>query len=63
MRYLGSHKDIEYFYTTSSRRSGMYMELVSGGSLDDFDDSLEMRLIETRGTLDDFTPIVTWHDG
>ena len=34
-----------------------------GGTLDDFDDTLEMRLIQTRGTLDDFTPIVTWHDG
>jgi hypothetical protein len=45
---------------TAARRSEWP---VSGGSLDDFDDSLEMRLIETRGTLDDFTPIVTWHDG
>ncbi len=34
-----------------------------GGTLDDFDDTLKMRLIQTRGTLDDFTPIVTWHDG
>jgi len=45
---------------TAARRSEWP---VPGGSLDDFDDSLEMRLIETRGTLDDFTPIVSWHDG
>ena len=33
-----------------------------GDALDDFDDTLEMRLIQTRGALDDFTPIITWHD-
>jgi hypothetical protein len=34
-----------------------------GGTLDDFDDTLEMRLIQTRGTLDDFTLISIWHEG
>ncbi|MDP6475779.1 MAG: lytic transglycosylase domain-containing protein [Alphaproteobacteria bacterium] len=35
----------------------------SDETLDDFGDRLEKRVIEMRGTLDDFTPIVTWHDG
>ena len=35
----------------------------SDGSLDDFGDALQRRVDEMRGTLDDFTPIVTWHDG
>ncbi|MDP7344561.1 MAG: hypothetical protein QF767_14620 [Alphaproteobacteria bacterium] len=47
----------------SGARVGRSEWPVSGGSLDDFDDTMEIRLIETRGTLDDFTPIVTWHDG
>ena len=35
----------------------------SDGSLDDFDESFEMRRLQTQGTLDDLTPIVIWHEG
>jgi len=32
-------------------------------ALDDFGAELKRRVIRMRGTLDDFTPSVTWHDG
>jgi hypothetical protein len=35
----------------------------SDGSLDDFDNSFKMRLLQTQGTLDDLTPVVIWHEG
>jgi soluble lytic murein transglycosylase-like protein len=35
----------------------------AAGPLDDFGAALKQRMLENRGTLDDFTPIVIWQDG
>ena len=33
------------------------------GSLDDFDDGMELRRLLARGQLDDYSPVITWTGG